>query len=317
MRKALSRRRVEISRAATSRTRRQAAHAATSSGAATASRKSSTSVGSRQPKWPTRPVRSAAASTVWSSVPASSSSSVSPACSETTRTPGRPPAHPGSASGTTTRRTRPASRRRSSRHRTRGDHAAAGQDADRVAQPFHEVELVAGEDDGDTLPALVEQGRGERVDTDRVEPGERLVEDEHLRPADQRRRQLHPLLVAERQLLDPVAAPLGDAEALDPVGRGPGGGGRVQAVQPGEVGDLLVHPHLRVEAALLRHVADPAAGRDVEGRPCQRTSPASARARPIAMRIVVVFPAPFAPQNPNIEPGATVKPTPSRTWLSP
>ena len=37
----------------------------------------------------------------------------------------------------------------------------------------------------------------------------------------------------------------------------------------------------------------------------------------MAMRIVVVLPAPLDPQKPNIEPGATVKPTPSSTWLSP
>src|SRR3954468_12527268 len=37
----------------------------------------------------------------------------------------------------------------------------------------------------------------------------------------------------------------------------------------------------------------------------------------MAMRIVVVLPAPLEPQKPNIDPGATVKPTPSSTWLSP
>src|SRR3954463_128598 len=52
-------------------------------------------------------------------------------------------------------------------------------------------------------------------------------------------------------------------------------------------------------------------------RPRQRTSPASGRTRPMAMRIVVVLPAPLDPQNPNIDPGATMKPTPSSTWLSP
>src|SRR3712207_5716074 len=37
----------------------------------------------------------------------------------------------------------------------------------------------------------------------------------------------------------------------------------------------------------------------------------------MAMRMVVVFPAPLDPQKPNIDPGATVKPTPSSTRLSP
>ena len=37
----------------------------------------------------------------------------------------------------------------------------------------------------------------------------------------------------------------------------------------------------------------------------------------MAMRMVVVLPAPLEPQNPNIVPGATLKPTPSSTWLLP
>src|SRR4051794_16278045 len=37
----------------------------------------------------------------------------------------------------------------------------------------------------------------------------------------------------------------------------------------------------------------------------------------MAIRIVVVLPAPFAPQKPNIDPGATAKVTPSSTRLSP
>src|SRR4051795_4640699 len=52
-------------------------------------------------------------------------------------------------------------------------------------------------------------------------------------------------------------------------------------------------------------------------RPRPRTPPAAPRTRPIAIRIVVVLPAPLDPQKPNIDPGATVKPTPSSTWLSP
>src|SRR3954468_2889323 len=52
-------------------------------------------------------------------------------------------------------------------------------------------------------------------------------------------------------------------------------------------------------------------------RPRQRTSPASGRTSPIAMRMVVVLPAPLDPQKPNIDPGATVNPTPSSTRMSP
>src|SRR3712207_6880931 len=59
----------------------------------------------------------------------------------------------------------------------------------------------------------------------------------------------HPLLVAQRQLLDRVAAALGETEPVGPVLGGAGGRGAVQSVQPSEVGQLLADPHLRVEAA--------------------------------------------------------------------
>src|SRR4051794_23100496 len=52
-------------------------------------------------------------------------------------------------------------------------------------------------------------------------------------------------------------------------------------------------------------------------RPRQRTSPASGRTRPLAMRIVVLLPAPVDPRNPVIDPGATVSPPPTSAWLSP
>ena len=51
---------------------------------------------------------------------------------------------------------------------------------------------------------------------DRVEPGERLVEDQQIRVVHEGGGELHPLLVAEREP-DVVAAPVGDAEPLDPV----------------------------------------------------------------------------------------------------
>src|SRR5215218_9599461 len=70
-----------------------------------------------------------------------------------------------------------------------------------------------------------------------------------------------PLLVAERQLLHPVAGPLGHAQALDPVAGGVRRRRGREPVQAGEVLQLVADPHLRVQAALLGHVcgafADP------------------------------------------------------------
>src|SRR5699024_10136301 len=77
--------------------------------------------------------------------------------------------------------------------------------------------------------------------------------------------ELDALLVAERELLHLVAESLGDAEPLRPLARRGACGGRVEPVEAREVVELLADLHLRVEAALLRHVADPAALRGVEG----------------------------------------------------
>ena len=48
---------------------------------------------------------------------------------------------------------------------------------------------------------------------DRIEAGERLVQDQHVRLVHQRGGQLDALLVAQRQRLDAVVTPLGDARA--------------------------------------------------------------------------------------------------------
>src|SRR4051794_26925116 len=111
--------------------------------------------------------------------------------------------------------------------RSGGHHPAAGEDAHGVAEAFHEVELMAGEDDRHAVPGLTEERLGQGVDADRVQPGEGLVEDEHLGAADQRGGELDALLVAQRELLDRVPTAGGEAEALDPLVGGPGRGSGV------------------------------------------------------------------------------------------
>ena len=60
---------------------------------------------------------------------------------------------------------------------------------------------------------LLDQHLADGVDAGRVEPGQRLVEDEQLGLVDQRGRQLDPLLVAVRERLDLVVGPVGHARA--------------------------------------------------------------------------------------------------------
>ena len=204
MMKFLSRTRAEISRPATSgpaprcRGVARLGHAATWSGwrrpRGTARRG-----GRGQAKCVTRPVRRAAASTHWSSVPRASSSTVSPACSETTRTPGRPP--PSAARRRGRRRAAAARRRgaavpRSCRWRPSG-RGRGCPPSRRAARP---VELVAGEDDGTSVRHCSSSAR--RGSRRRPGPGpRRLVEDKHVGLADQRGSELDPLLVAEGELL--------------------------------------------------------------------------------------------------------------------
>jgi hypothetical protein len=74
----------------------------------------------------------------------------------------------------------------------------------------------------------------------------------------QRGSELHPLLVAQRQLLHrPLRLP-GEAEPFDPAPGGPLRLGPRAAVQRRQIAELAVRAHLRVEAALLGHVAEAA-----------------------------------------------------------
>jgi hypothetical protein len=76
--------------------------------------------------------------------------------------------------------------------------------------------------------------------------------------------ELHALLVAERQRLHAVGGPRLEAEPLDPAIGGRTCRGRLHAVQLREVHELVAHPHLRVQPALLRHVAEAGAGGGVD-----------------------------------------------------
>ena len=90
------------------------------------------------------------------------------------------------------------------RDRTVGDHPPAVDQHHRVAEAFHELELVAREHHGDAArPRLVEQHLGEDVDPRRVEPRERFVEHQDVGLVDEGGGELDALLVPERQRLDP------------------------------------------------------------------------------------------------------------------
>ncbi len=124
---------------------------------------------------------------------------------------------------------------------------------------------MAREDDRHPPGGLLAEHAGQDVDPDGVEAAERLVEHERLGAVDERGRELHALLVAERERLGAVPLAVADAEDLGRALRlGPGVRG-LEPVQAREIDELVEHPHLRVQAALLRHVAEAATHLGVHG----------------------------------------------------
>jgi hypothetical protein len=137
-----------------------------------------------------------------------------------------------------------------------------------------ELELVRREEDRHAARGLGAQDAGQHVGDDRVQPGERLVQHQQVRVVHERGGELHALLIALRELLDPGVGPLGQAEPLQP-GRGRAARLRMgPAVQHPEVLELLGGAHLGVQAALLGHVADPLPRPGVERAPAPRDRPA-------------------------------------------
>ena len=130
-------------------------------------------------------------------------------------------------------------------------------DRDLLADVLDQLELVAGEQHRGAAGRLAAENVGHGAHGNGIESGERLVEDEQLRLMDERGRELHPLLVAVRELLHGRAVAVGETEPLEPARCGGACRTRGQPVQTSEVLELIAHPHSRVEAALLGHVSEP------------------------------------------------------------
>ena len=116
--------------------------------------------------------------------------------------------------------------------------------------------MVAGEDDGGASPRLLHHHFAERLHSQRVQARERLVEHQQLGVVQQRRGELHTLLVAVRQLLQLRLRAVAEAEAVQPAQRRLERLALRHAVQPPEVSELAADLHSRVEVALLGQVAE-------------------------------------------------------------
>ena len=139
----------------------------------------------------------------------------------------------------------------------------------------HRLDLVVGDVDGRRTEALLElRDLGAHLHPQLgVEVGERLVEEEHRRLADDRPTDRDPLPLAAGELARLALEQVGDVEDLRRLGDEPFDlGGRRLADAQAEV-DVLAHRHVGVERVVLEHhrdvavlrrqvVDDPAADRD-------------------------------------------------------
>ena len=96
-----------------------------------------------------------------------------------------------------------------------------------------------GEHDRHAGRGVLGEHAAQHVDADRIQPRERLVEHQQLGLVHERRGELHPLLVAERELLDAVARRARSARAArSSAGRGARGVASTPCSR-GEVGELV------------------------------------------------------------------------------
>src|SRR6266699_13455 len=130
-------------------------------------------------------------------------------------------------------------------------------DAQLLAQLLGLLHNVRREQDGLPATAHVEHRVLHHLSVHRIEPRERLVENQEVRVVEHGRNELHLLLHPLRQLVDPAQAPGGEAESLEPFRRPLACPPPVDALHLPEKHEHVEHPHLTVQAALLREVADP------------------------------------------------------------
>src|SRR3989454_1258661 len=130
-------------------------------------------------------------------------------------------------------------------------------DAQLLAQLLGLLHVMGREQDGLPAMAHVEHRVLHHLSVHRIESRERFVENQEVRVVEHRRNELHFLLHPLRQLVDPSQAPLGEAESLEPFPRPLARPPPIDAFHLAEKYEHVEHPHLAVQAALLREVADP------------------------------------------------------------
>src|ERR1041384_1323189 len=137
-------------------------------------------------------------------------------------------------------------------------------DHDVIAHPLGLLHDVGREEHRLPAPCQLDDHVLHHLAVHRVEPAEGLVQQDQVGIVQQRADELDLLLHPLGEILHPLHGPVGDAEALQPLpGLLPRRAPR-DALRFSEEGEMIAHPHLLVEAALLGEVAD--ARREVAAR---------------------------------------------------
>ena len=165
-------------------------------------------------------------------------------------------------------------------------------------EPADLVEHVARHEHASAVVAEPVEQRGQPSPLHRVEPGQRLVEDQHLGIVHECRGHLDPLAHPLGELADRLVADVGEVDLLE---RPPGHVvGLIDAVRLRRDRHELEGAHVVEQRVLLRHERHPAADRRDRGadrRRAVRPCPATASVSPHIIRNSVDLPAPFGPSS--------------------
>jgi hypothetical protein len=142
-----------------------------------------------------------------------------------------------------------------------GDHPAAVEHRDPVGQPVGLLQVLRGEEDRHPGPDQLADDVPDRLPAARVQPGGRLVQEQHLRPGDQAHGQVHLAAHAAGEGLHPARRVRGQLEQFQQLGRTAPPLGPAQPPQPAHQQQVLLRGQPFVHRGELTGQADRAAHR--------------------------------------------------------
>src|SRR5450830_1256011 len=131
------------------------------------------------------------------------------------------------------------------------------EDHDLAAYPLDVLQTVARENDRPLALDELAQPASEHGDRLRIDVRERLVEDEEVRPVNDRHRERQFLLHSAAEVGDPATDRVAKAESIAEIGDPRRDGGRFDAIDPRDELKELVAAKLVEERQIRRHDADP------------------------------------------------------------